>query len=232
MGAGRERLRLAPACEKTGITTLQSMDGELHRCHDARVTVSKNPVGRPLKFESVEVLEQRIEAYFADCDKEEDTRKWFHDAIEFDEETKKRLCTNCWASAKSRGCMLVSGHLKLPRPYTVTGLAVWLNTSRQTLLNYEEKELFFDTILAAKQRIENYAEEKLYDSGSPTRGVIFSLSNNAQGWAERKSTDVNISSDGAQELGKRIFDDAANQPQTEGDAVPAPTDEIPKEEAE
>ena len=194
------------------------------------MTTSKKATGRPLKFESVEVLEQRIEAYFYDCDKEEDTRRWSHDEIITDGDD--RLCTNCWKMERSRGCLLVEGHLKLPRPYTVTGLAVWLNTSRQTLLNYEDREPFFDTIQAAKQRIENYAEEKLYDSSHPTRGVIFSLSNNAQGWAERKSTDVNITSDGAQELGKRLFDDAASQAQTEADAVPAPADEIPKGEAE
>jgi hypothetical protein len=195
------------------------------------VTAPKKSAGRPLKFESVEVLEQRIEAYFDDCDKSEDTRKWSHDEIVLDEETKKKLCTNCWGPAKSRGCMLVSGHLKLPRPYTVTGLAVWLDTSRQTLLNYEEKDLFFDTIVKAKQRIENYAEEKLYSSEYPTRGVIFSLSNNAANWSERKTTDVNIGTDCAQELDKRLFDDAATQAQTATDAVPAPSDEIPTGEA-
>lgn len=199
------------------------------------MTATKKATGRPLKFESVEVLEQRIEAYFTDCDTTKDTRVWSHDAIEIDEETNKKVCTNCWKSPRSRGCLLVEGTLKLPRPYTVTGLAVWLDTSRQTLLEYqgevegrEHDPRFADAILRAKQRIENYAEEKLYDSTHPTRGVIFSLSNNASGWAERKSTDVNVTSDGAQELGKRLFDDAAAHGQTGGaDAVDSPTDPAP-----
>ena len=36
------------------------------------------PVGRPLKFESVEALETKIEAYFSECDREEDTRIYEH----------------------------------------------------------------------------------------------------------------------------------------------------------
>ena len=35
-------------------------------------------IGRPLKFESVEELEKRIEAYFKECDREEDTRVFKH----------------------------------------------------------------------------------------------------------------------------------------------------------
>ncbi len=71
---------------------------------------------------------------------------------------------------------------------------------RQTLLNYEEKEEFFDTIKRANQKIENYAEEKLFDGDFPTRGVIFSLSNNAKGWAEKREETVKVAKDGAAEL--------------------------------
>src|SRR5690348_14958095 len=126
------------------------------------MTASK-PVGRPLKFDTVEELETQINLYFDDCDKTEDTRVWSHDEIE-PQEDGKRLCTNCWKAERSKGCLLVSGKLKLPRPYTVTGLALWLNTSRQTLLNYESRDQFFDTIAAAKLKIENYASERLFDA--------------------------------------------------------------------
>lgn len=180
-------------------------------------------MGRPLKFDSVEDLQVRINQYFDDCDKHEDTRKWEHDEIEIEQQTGKKVCTNCWQPERSKGCMLISGHLKLPRPYTVTGLALWLDTTRRTLLDYEAKAEFSHTVQAAKQRIENYAEEKLYDRSYPTRGVIFSLSNNADGWSERKTTDVNIGSDGAKELGARLFDDAKSA-SPNADAGPAPSD--------
>ena len=32
------------------------------------------------------------------------------------------------------------------KPYTICDLCVWLDCDRQTLLNYQEKEEFFDTI--------------------------------------------------------------------------------------
>jgi hypothetical protein len=135
----------------------------------------KHAGGRPLKFESVEELETQINVYFDDCDKLDDTRVWSHDEITevVGEKGPARLCTNCWKPARTRGCLLVSGRLKLPRPYTVTGLALWLNTTRQTLLDYQNKDEFFDTIIQAKQRIKNYAAERLFDKDTPTRqGVL------------------------------------------------------------
>lgn len=192
---------------------------------------------KPLKFPSVEDLAASIELYFLDCDKYEDTRKYEHENIEYDEETRKKVCTNCWQPARSKGCMLVSGALKLPRPYTVTGLAVWLDTTRQTLLEYqgevegrEKDPAYADTIRRAKQRIENYAEEKLYDSNYPTRGVIFSLSNNADRWSERKTTDVNLGEDGAKKLADRLFSEAQASPSP--DAAPAHPDPAPAGEPE
>lgn len=164
-----------------------------------------NVIGRPLKFDSAEELDCRINAYFDDCDKVEDTRVWSHDEIV--EERKRRVCCLCNRPERSKGCLLVSGFLKQRRPYTVTGLAVWLDTSRQTLLEYEGEvegrdrdPAFADTIKRAKQKIENYAEEKLFDGDYPTRGVIFSLSNNARGWAEKREDTVKVTKDGAAEL--------------------------------
>lgn len=60
------------------------------------------------------------------------------------------------------------------------GSHFWLDTTRQTLLNYEGRADFLDTITAAKLKIENYAAERLFDPHAPTRGVIFSLSNNSR----------------------------------------------------
>ena len=40
------------------------------------------------------------------------------------------------------------------RPYTITSLAVWLDSDRKTLTNYEERDKFFPTIKRAKTKIE------------------------------------------------------------------------------
>lgn len=60
-------------------------------------------------------------------------------------------------------------------PLTVTGLALALDTTRQTLINYEDREEFLDAIKKAKTRVENYAEKRLF-SGNAT-GPIFALKN-------------------------------------------------------
>src|SRR5439155_9847238 len=112
-------------------------------CYDASMTDPKTPEkhagGRPLKFDNVAELEKRIEAYFKECDREEDSRIFKHGkevlekipTIEKGKRVlKKRIvCSVCRQELWSRGCMLVSGALKLKKPYTVTGLAVWLDTS-------------------------------------------------------------------------------------------------------
>lgn len=74
---------------------------------------------------------------------------------------------------------------------TVTGLAWWLDTNRQTLINYEnndtngwlkrctqeDKQGFIDTIKRAKRYIEMEYEESLMDNKTST-GAIFTLKNN------------------------------------------------------
>lgn len=76
------------------------------------------------------------------------------------------------------------------KPYTMTGLAIALDTSRQTLINYSNKEEYFDTIKKVKDKVEQYAEEKLF-TGSNTAGVIFNLKNN-YGWVDRQEVDTKV----------------------------------------
>lgn len=103
-------------------------------------------VGRPLKFSSVEELEQKIEGYFESCE----------DADGYN-----------------------------IRPLTVTGLALALDTTRRTLLDYEYRDdEYSHAIKRAKQRIENYAEEALFIN-KQTAGVIFNLKNN-HGWLDKQ----------------------------------------------
>lgn len=108
--------------------------------------------GRPLKFKSVDELQEKIEHYFESC----------HN---------------------------MNGDLI--RPYTISGLALALDTSRQTLLDYEDKEEYSDTIKKAKAKIENFAEEQLFTNRN-TAGVIFNMVNN---WGWRNKQDVEAKTD-------------------------------------
>lgn len=79
---------------------------------------------------------------------------------------------------------------------TISGLALWLGTNRQTLINYEEREEFFDTIKRAKATIEAFNEQMLF-SGKNVTGVIFNLKNNFR-WrdeVETKNLSMNIDID-------------------------------------
>jgi len=90
---------------------------------------------------------------------------------------------------------------KKDKPYTVSGLALFLDTDRQSLLNWQDEERYFkelseednkrliDTIKKAKQRIENYAEEQLFRKTNVT-GVIFNMKNNWN-WTDKQEI-VNI----------------------------------------
>lgn len=120
--------------------------------------------GRPLKFKSVKELQEKIDAYFESC--------WgpkigMYGIIK-DKETGE----------------VVQEQIK---PYTVSGLAAFLETDRQTLLNYQERDEFFDTIKSAKMKCEAYAEEKLF-TGKQAVGPIFSLSNNYKNWHDVRET--------------------------------------------
>lgn len=77
------------------------------------------------------------------------------------------------------------------RPYTITGLALALDTDRATLMRYECKEDFYNTIKKAKLKCENYAEEQLFVTRN-TAGVIFNMKNN-YGWVDKQEVDSNVS---------------------------------------
>jgi hypothetical protein len=117
-------------------------------------------MSRPLKFESVEDLAERINEYFYSCD--------------------TRLKT---VFTKEGELIEVPD----PKPYTISGLAYFLGTSRQTLLNYEDRDEYFDTIKNAKARIEMYVEESLW-TPKIASGVIFNLKNNF-GWVDKSELD-------------------------------------------
>lgn len=79
------------------------------------------------------------------------------------------------------------------RPYTISGLAYALDTTRRTLLDYEENDEFTHTIKKAKAKIEQFVEERLF-MGSNTAGVIFNLKNNYN-WKDKQEIEAEVNSD-------------------------------------
>ena len=100
-----------------------------------------HPGGRPIKFKSLEELQESIEEYF----------------------TKTPVEIQC-----------------------ITGLAVHLKTSRQTLMNYESKEEYFDAIKDAKDRIEFSYELRNIKRG--VAGDIVALKN--FGWTDKIEQEI------------------------------------------
>jgi hypothetical protein len=124
--------------------------------------------GRPLKFKSAKELQKKIDEYFESCFEE----WWYQDK------------QGNWHQNLDRN----GEPLKIQkRPFTISGLALHLGTSRQTLINYEEKQEYFDTIKNAKARIENYTEEQLFNAEAKNMtGIIFNLKNNYGQWADKQ----------------------------------------------
>lgn len=142
---------------------------------------AKHAGGRPLKFESAEELAEKIDAYFADCDQHvEDINEWL-EAREKDGKLKK--------DENGLNYLVEITHKVMTKqiPYTITGLALALDTSRETLLQYEGRPEFVDTIKKAKDKCHNYVENSLLTS-NPT-GAIFNLKNN-YGWKDKTESEI------------------------------------------
>jgi len=75
------------------------------------------------------------------------------------------------------------------RPYTMSGLALALDTSRQTLIDYSERDQFVDSIKKAKGKCEAFAEEGLFRN-TQVAGIIFNLKNNYSNWKDRQEIGV------------------------------------------
>ena len=130
----------------------------------------KHPGGRPPYFESAEQMQVLIDKYFEDCD-------------------GKILLDDDGNPVRNKYGKIIRDDR---RPYTVTGLALALGfNSRTSLLNYEGKEEFVNTIVRAKSRVERYAEERLYDKDG-SNGAKFSLANNFKDWSEKQQIEADV----------------------------------------
>ncbi|HIU48799.1 MAG TPA: hypothetical protein IAB04_05500 [Candidatus Avimonoglobus intestinipullorum] len=119
--------------------------------------------GRPPKFNSAKEMQRLIDKYFRDC-----KGKVLKDK-------QGKVMMDKWGAPIVIEC----------RPPTVTGLALALGfNSRQSLLNYQGKKEFMDTITRAKSRVECYTEERLFDKEGAA-GAKFSLRNNFKNWQDR-----------------------------------------------
>jgi len=128
---------------------------------DVTEVITKRTVGRPLKYQSVEELQVLIDGYFKECDGK----------ILYDEDGKPVL--------DKKGEPVLYDK----KPYVITGLGLALGMSRQGLINYNEKSIFFDAITHAKQKCELYAESCLFTNSS-ANGPSFNLKNN-YGWKDK-----------------------------------------------
>jgi len=77
------------------------------------------------------------------------------------------------------------------KPYTMSGLAYYLDMNRQTLLNYSKEEVYFGTIKRARDRVELWWEENL--QGNSVAGTIFNLKNNF-GWKDKVEQEHTVDS--------------------------------------
>lgn len=151
--------------------------------------------GRPKKFQSVEELEELIEKYFRSCFVKVQRKELVRPKQEGDNEAGDEIPENQYIYVD----VLDDDGNPLReqiRPLTITGLANALDTTRDTLLDYENKPenaAFSDTIKRAKAFVHQYAEEYLFEGKNQT-GAIFNLKNN-YGWVDRTETDLTTKGD-------------------------------------
>lgn len=148
--------------------------------------MAKAKPGRPLKFKDPVALQEAIDAYFGSCDPHIAKRKV---------KVPKADGSHYWAEEE---------YMTDQQPYTITGLALALDTNRYTLLNYQDpehypddvpediREEFIDTITRAKAKCEAYNERLLLDpENRNSKGVTFNLTNNF-GWKDKTEVEHKI----------------------------------------
>ena len=166
----------------------------------------KSSVGKPLIFKTVDELDKAIRSYFRKCDPHASRRKVFT----FNEKTKRN--GERWEK-----------YMTEQIPYTISGLARHLGTSRQTICNYRDRPEYFDSIARAKTMCEAYAEEYLFSGKTPT-GAMFNLKNN-YGWIDKTEV-VNTKTD------TEILDGLEELERQRAEAVRRAAEELEQEENE
>lgn len=116
--------------------------------------------GRPKKWTDPAVLEDQINDYFDYCDEQ------------------VRMTVNDKGQTKM-----------IYKPYTLSGLQLYLDCDDQTFINYGNDEVFRDIIKRARKRVENWVEEKSITGELNPTVAIFNLKNNF-GWKDKSEVET------------------------------------------
>ena len=93
------------------------------------------------------------------------------------------------------------------KPYTISGLALFLETDRATLIRYGERDEFYNTIKKAKQKVESQFEERsLMGEYNPTIS-IFLMKNN---FGYKDKVDLNVESVKEDAISKALRESVTN----------------------
>lgn len=145
--------------------------------------------GQPRSWKTTAQLQKDMDAYFASCFEEQ----WVDQPIR-NEETGQ-------AEKDDKGNYIMKPVKVITqvKPFTVTGMCVFLNVHKDTLLVYErgeydtETDKYSDIVKAAKLKVESQLEEKLHYDVRHT-GLIFVLKNKF-GWKDQKAVDLTTDGD-------------------------------------
>jgi len=121
--------------------------------------------GRPKAFNSPEELQGLLDEYFDYCD------------------NNVEVITDNKGNTKT-----------IHKPYTMTGICVYLDISGETWSDYSKKPEFSETIKKARKKVENYCEENTITGRLNPIFSIFSLKNNF-GWVDKIDVNTTTSSD-------------------------------------
>lgn len=147
-------------------------------------------VGRPNKFSDVEQLEKKIQAYFDSCYDYE-----WQDVIKRDSEGNRVKRDGKFVKEPKK--VLVQ-----KEPFTITGLALALGTSRKVLMEYESQKDFANltkeqkvqisnAIKRAKNRCEEYLERSMLSNKVNATAAIFNAKNN-YGWKDKTEVEQHV----------------------------------------
>lgn len=93
------------------------------------------------------------------------------------------------------------------KPYTISGLALFLETDRATLIRYGERDEFYNTIKKAKQKVESQFDERsLMGEYNPTIS-IFLMKNN---FGYKDKVDLNVESVEEDAISKALRESVTN----------------------
>jgi hypothetical protein len=146
------------------------------------VAKKKHRGGRPKKFSEKEQLETKIQYYFDSITR---TVPAFDMQFDYYDDDGKEVFKRVPRLNNAGEQVFNTEHFERP---SVLGLCAHIGITRETLLQYEAKPEFSDTIKRAKSRIEQYLEEQLYRKDQVT-GIIFNLKNNF-GWKDKVEQEI------------------------------------------